>query len=236
MRMNFRFFNERALIVSSMLALLILLGCSDDDDDSDPVAVAYVSIFHASPDAPDLDVVLDKQAIFNEPLEYSDYTGYRQFYTGNRKLEFNAYNANNVLADTTYNFQAGKAYSVFVINEVDELSTLIVEDSTEQPATGKVWIRFIHLSPDGPAVDFTLGEDDEFTATNRQYKQTSDFTELNAANYPMVMTATASNETLVTVPDTEFKSGGVYTIIARGFADPPAGNTHGLSIQIIRNQ
>lgn len=212
-----------------------MTSCLDDDDAVDPAPVAYVSIFHASPNAPDLDVVLDNKLLFNQAMEYTDYFGYLRFYTGNREMEISEHNASNVLADTTYNFQPDKAYSVFLIDEVEELSTLIVEDSIEAPAADKVWIRFVHLSPDAPAVDFSV-ENSTASFTNRSFKQASAFTELNADDYSMILTATANDEALVSVPETELESGGVYTVIARGFVAPPAGNSNGLSIQVIRNQ
>lgn len=236
MKVNFEVLNKLVGILSGMVVMLSLTSCLDDEDGVEPVPVAYVSIFHASPDAPDLDVVLDGRHLFNQPLEYTDYTSYLRFYTGNREIEFNSFNASNVLADTTYNFQASEAYSVFVINDVADLSTLIVEDNADTPATGKALVRFIQLSPDAPAVDFSVGEDNTPLFTNQQFKQATDFTEVTADTYSLAVKAAGGSDALVSVPEAELKSGGIYTVIVRGFTNPPSGNSNGLSIQIIQNQ
>jgi len=233
MKVNFGLLNKLIGILGSMVVMLSLTSCFDDE--GEPTPVAYVSIFHASPDAPDLDVVLDNQPIFNQPLEYTDYTGYRQFFTGNRSLAFNPFNANNVLLDTTYNFQPNKAYSVFVAGEVDDLSALIVEDQADEPAEGNALVRLIHLSPDAPAVDFIVGDEDTPLFSDQAFKEATDFTEVAADTYELTVTAVDGSEALVSVPDAELEEGDIYTIIVRGFADPPAGNTNDLSIQIVQH-
>ncbi|WP_277478789.1 DUF4397 domain-containing protein [Catalinimonas alkaloidigena] len=234
--MNSNVFHKFVGMLSYLAAPLILSGCLEDDS-VEPTPIAYVSIYGASPDAPDLDVVLDNKLLFNQPLEYTDYTGYLQFYTGNRRLEFSEYNASTVFMDTTFNFQADKAYSVFVTDEVDELTTLIVEDSTSTPAEGKAWIRFVHLSPDAPVVDFLIeGENSTESFTNQSFEEASTFTEVDADTYSMLLTATGNDEELVAVPETDLESERVYTVVVRGYADPPAGNSNALSIQVVRNQ
>ncbi len=234
MKLNFDVFRKSAGMLSSMVFVLCMTSCLEDD--SDPVPVAYVSIFHASPDAPDLDVVLDDRQLFNEPLEYTDYSRYLQFYTGNRDLEFTPYDASNVLADTSYNFQAGKVYSVFVTNQVANLSTLIVEDEIDSLDEDKAWVRFIHLSPDTPALDFTIGEEDTPLFANRLFRQATDFTEVTPDTYDLSVKAAGDDDALVTESDEEFEAGGIYTVLIQGFTDTPTGNSNDLSIQIIQNQ
>lgn len=235
MKVNVEAMRKIAGIVCYMFVLLSLSSCLDDEN-IDPVPVALVSFFHASPNAPDLDVLLDDQRLFNQPLKYTDYFSYRRFYTGNRDLSFNAHNASNVLTDTSYNFQADKAYSVFVINELDALSTLIVQDSVDTLNEGKAWIRMIHLSPDGPAVNLTVGDASTPTFANQQYRQAAGFIEVDADDYTMRLTAATGGAVLATVPETELRSRGIYTVVVRGFVTPPAGNTNGLSVQIVQNQ
>jgi hypothetical protein len=232
MKVNFGLLNKLTGILGSMAVMLFLTGCLDDEE---PTPVAYVSIFHASPDAPDLDVVVDGRLAFNQPLEYTDYTSYNQFFTGNRELEFSPYNANNVLLDTTYNFEANKAYSFFVAGEEANLSALIVEDVADEPAEGNALVRLVHLSPDAPAVDFIVGDADTPLFSDQTFKEITDFTEVTADTYELAITAVGGSEALVSVPDAELDEGDIYTIIVRGFVTPPAGNTNDLSIQIVEH-
>lgn len=233
MKVNFELLNKLVVILGSMAIMLSLTSCLDDE--GEPTPVAFVSIFHASPDAPDLDVVLDGQLLFDQALEYTDYSIYRQFFTGNRELEFSPYNANNVLLDTAYNFQADKAYSVFVAGEEDNLSALIVEDQADEPAEGNALVRLVQLSPDAPAVDFIVGEEDTPLFSDQAFKEVTDFTEVAADTYALAVTEVDGSEALVSVSDAELEEGDIYTVIVRGFVNPPSGNTNDLSIQIIQH-
>lgn len=234
--MNIKFLNWNKFIgLFSIVALFSLTSCLDDND-VEPVSVAYVSIYHFSPDAPDIDVELDDRLIFNQALEYTDFSSYLRFYPGNRELTFTPYNANNILVDTTYEFMAEKAYSVFVSGENANLSTLILEDKIETPATGKALVRFIQLAPDAAAVDLFLNEETSPLVADRAFMESSEFQSLDANKYDLNVKAVSGTETLVSVDQTEFKEGGVYSIIMRGFENAPSGNNNDLSIQIVRNQ
>ncbi|MDQ2657990.1 MAG: DUF4397 domain-containing protein, partial [Bacteroidota bacterium] len=143
------------------MALLVLLSsCMDDDDGlvTEPVEVAYVSIYNAAPDAPDLDIIVDGRVINRNPFDYTSYSGYLNFFTGSRDIKFTAVNANNALVDTTFNLENGKAYSLFAVNVVPDVEALLVVDSTAAPASGKAMVRFVNLSPDALAFDVSAAE------------------------------------------------------------------------------
>ena len=214
---------------------LPLAGCMDDEGEMvEPVAQAYVSIYNASPNAPQLDVSVDNRQIFNQPLNYTDYTRYLNFYTGDRALKISSFNANSVLVDTTVNFQADKAYSMFIADDVADLSAVVVEDNAETPAPGKALVRLVHLSPDAQAVDVTE-ENGTTLFTNQLFKQASAFKEVDADTYNLMLNTAGDTGEGLSVPDATFRSQGIYTLIVRGFATPPAGNTNTLSVQIVSN-
>src|SRR5215216_3737284 len=106
-------------VIAGMVACVALVGatgCKDDNDpQAEPAPVAFVSLYHASPDAPDLSVIVDNEQVNTYPLDYSEYTGYLRFFTGDRRLQFGPFGASNVVIDTTVNLVAGNLYSVFVV-------------------------------------------------------------------------------------------------------------------------
>ena len=85
--------------------VLLLASCSLDDDRNatDPIPVAYVSIYHASPNAPELDIYVDERPV--NRLEFTDYTGYLNFYTGDRHFKVNPFNASRVSLSKTLSFR-----------------------------------------------------------------------------------------------------------------------------------
>jgi hypothetical protein len=226
------FIRRRALMVLCCAAVMIFLsGCLDDNDRVDPVPLGYVSIYHAAPDAPALDIVVDDRRVNAQPFGYSDYSGYLNFYTGSRKLKFSSVNAANPLVDTVFDVAEGKAYSIFVINRLANIETLVVQDSAATPASGKAMVRFVNLSPDAPAIDVASTDGSLFT--NTSFKQATAFRELDAKTYSFDVKSAASGEVLLTAKDVVVRPGGFYTIVTRGFAAPPAGNTNVLSVEVL---
>ena len=212
--------------------VLFMASCLDDDDSQNQVTpVAYVSIYHASPNAPELDVIVDDRQV--NRLDFTDYTGYLNFYTGERNFRINPFNASNSLIDTTITFTDGAFYSVFIVNNLPNVETLAVRDSSDAPAEGKAKIRFINLSPDAGALDVTDGDSSLFQT--REFKKPSHFIEVDAASSSFVLQKAGSSDELVTVSDINLRPGRFYTIIARGFANPPSGNTNELSVEVIEN-
>jgi len=223
-------------IFLSMALLVLLVSCMNDDDDlvSEPVEVAYVSIYHASPDAPDLDIIVDGRVINQNPFDYTSYSGYLNFYTGDRSIKFNAANANNALIDTTFNFVTGRVYSLFAIDRFPDIEALLVEDSAATPAEGKAMIRFVHVAPDAPAFDIAVADQAGAPLfAGKSFKQSTNFQEIDASTYTFQVRNAGGTDVVLSAEDVDIQPGRYYTIITRGFASPPQGNTHVLSVEVL---
>lgn len=221
------------MTVCFAVLLLVMVSCLDDDPQNESIAVAYVSIYHASPNAPELDVIVDDRQV--NRLDFTDYTGYLNFYTGERHLKINPFNASNSLIDTTITLADGAFYSVFIVNNLPNVEALTVRDSTNAPSEGKAKVRFINLSPDAGSLEISSNDEGSSLFGPREFKQPSHFVEVDAASSSFVLSSAGSNDELVTVSDVELRSGRFYTIIARGFTNPPAGNNNELSLEVITN-
>jgi hypothetical protein len=235
--MNKNFFRISRSRLSSILCcaalVLVLASCLDDDDrDNQVLPVAYVSIYHESPNAPELDVFVDGRPV--NRLEFTDYTGYLNFYTGDRNFKINPFNASNTLVDTVYNFVDGGFYSLFIVNNVSNAETLIVRDSASAPSDGKAKVRFINLSPDAPALD-VVGGDSTALFSAQVFKSPSDFVEITPDVDSFAAKASGTTDALVSAKDLSLFPGRFYTIIVRGFANPPSGNNNALSIEVIKH-
>lgn len=226
------FFKRRTVTGLCCAALIVFLSsCLDDDNTTEPIPLGYVSIYHAAPDAPPLDIMVDDRRVNTQPFGYSDYSGYLNFYTGSRKVKFSSVNAANPLIDTVFDVAEGKAYSIFVINRLANIETLVVQDSAGAPAAGKAMVRFVQLSPDAPAIDVADANGTLFT--NTSFKQATAFTEVDAKTYSFDVKSAADEQVLVTAKDVVIQAGGFYTIVTRGFKAPPSGNTNVFSVEVL---
>lgn len=226
------FFSRFRAVFFSLAFMVLLVSCMNDEDGlaTEPVEVAYVSIYHASPDAPDFDIVVDGRVINNSPFEFSDYSGYLNFYTGNRNIRFNSLNASNALIDTTFNLEEGRAYSLFAINRLSDIEALLVVDSAAAPAQGKSMVRFVHLSPDAPAFGVSLQGHQGQLFGSMSFKQASEFREVDAKTYTFNITG---GDVVLSTEEVTLHPGMFYTVVVRGFANPPQGNPHILSVEVL---
>ncbi len=226
-------------VMAGMLAcfaLVGMVGCNDDDGPQvDPTPVAFVSLYHASPDAPDLSIVVDDQQINTYPLDYSEFTGYLRFRTGDRNLKFGPFGASNIVIDTTVTFTEGSVYSVFVVDDYNDARVLVLNDNSENPADGKAKIRFLNLSPDSEEISLLANGESGALFSGQAFSETSDFTEVNAGAYNFQVTSTGGGDNVLSIPDINLRPGWFYTIVVRGYENPPGGNTNVISAEVIVN-
>lgn len=226
------------LLLGSVLMISVISGCDDLDDDPIPLPdIAYVGLYHASPDAPSLDIVMEQGRINYYPLRYSEYTDYLNFYAGERTMRVSPVNASNVVLDTTFTFETGAAYTLFYVNEYDNMQALLVEDEEVSLAASEAAVRFIHLSPDSPEVNVnrSMGDASSVLVDGSGYLDVTDFTVVESGVQSFRVNLSDSGEEVLYIPDVNLVPGGVYTIVARGFSSPPSGNENDLSANILIN-
>ncbi|RAW00131.1 DUF4397 domain-containing protein [Pseudochryseolinea flava] len=213
-----------------------LAACSDfvDDNDNTPYpSPAQVSFYNASPSAPQVTVTVDEKSFLNAPLDYTHFSGYLNFYTGNRHFKFK--NGSNTLVDTTLLLKNNTTYSVFVINHNENIETVVTTDTANVPNAGKAMVRFMQLSPDVDQIDVAFEGDAENTFAALDYKEGSVFKEVTARKLKVVMKNADTDDEVLTSGEITLQPGRYYTIISRGYKTPPQGNTNTLSVQVVAN-
>lgn len=230
-------FKNKYAGILGLLMLLFVVAC-DYDDDGDVVEVdpiAYVSLYQASPDAPPLNIMVDSRIINTHTFDYTDYTGYLRFFTGERSLSFGPTGASNIVLDTMVTFEEEEVYSVFLAGEYPNIEALVFNDGADGPSSGNAMVRVINLSPDVSDIDLSSEGETDAIFDDQGYKEASEFTELSAERYDFEVRNAAGDEVLLSVPNINLVPGYFYTIVVRGYQTPPSGNNNDLSAQIIVN-
>jgi hypothetical protein len=220
-----------ALLVLSLFTTVTFTACDDDDENA---STAQVQVVHASPDAPGVDVLVDNNKVNSSALVYPNNTAYLDVEAGKRNLKVNATGTATSVINGDVTFEADKNYSVFAINRLASIEPLILTDDLTAPAAGKAHVRFVHLSPDAPAVDITTNTG-AVVFGNRAFKSATAFTPLDAATYNLQVRVAGTTTVALELPNIQLQAGKIYTVFARGFLAPPAGNTNTLGAQIIVN-
>ncbi len=242
-----RFNSGLRLFVVAALIPFSFIACKKDDD-STP-AKSNLTVVHASPNAQGVDVYVgDTKAnvstlsYSNSPTATSNVTSF-ELNAGTQKLKVTPAGNTAPLIELSQNLEGNKDYSLFVINSstnpgISTIKSLFLTDDFKAPAAGKGKVRFIHLSPDGPAVDITAvnGSVSNRIFENKAYESASDFIELDANTYNLEVRKAGTADKVTTLPPLPLMAGKIYTIIAKGFVQPPSGNSNTLNVQIIEHQ
>lgn len=172
---------KKILLLLSVLAVSLSSCLKESGRDTGSI-VSALTVIHASPNSPEFEFILDNQRV--QTFTYADRRiDYFAAFSGARVAKvFEANKFDNVLHQATLNLQSGKYYSVFIAGKKDSLSSLVLEDNLNRPAAGKAKIRFVHLSPDAPSLDFDLSADLSL-ASNIAFKGSTDFFEVDAGTY-----------------------------------------------------
>jgi hypothetical protein len=170
----------------------------------------------------------------NAALTYPNNTGYLTVSPGTRNVKVNAAGTSTTVINGNLDLESGRSYSVFAINTLSNIEPLILEDDLTSPASGRAHVRFLHLSPDAPAVDIAV-QNGPTLFSNRAFKSATAFTPVDAGTYTLEVRLAGTSTTVLTVPNVMLESGAIYTVFAQGFASPPAGNTNTLGAGAIRN-
>jgi hypothetical protein len=208
-------------------------SCSDDDDMvTPPVAKSKVLVTHASPDAPGVDLLVDN-AVAGTNLVFPNSTGYLEVNSGTRNIKVNVTGTSTIALEANLNLVTDKNYSVFAVNNVAVIEAVVLEDNLTSPASGKAHIRFIHLSPDAPAVDITL-TDGTVVFGDYVFKEASSFTPLNAGTYNLQVRLAGTSTVVLDLPGIALSSGKIYTVFAKGLVG--GFGSQALGAQIIVNK
>jgi len=231
----------RKFLLLPVIALTVIsfTSCSDDEENNmvtPPAAKSKISVVHASPNAPKVDILLDDA--FVDTLSFPRNTAYLEINAGTRNVKVRATGTTIVPINANLTFEADKNYSIFAIDSLSKISALVTTDDLTTPASGKAHVRFIHLSPDAPAVNviangtITLFSNRSFNKTILATEQA--FTPVDAATYNLEVRTVSGNALALSVPGVVLTAGKIYTIFARGFLGGTGAQA--LGAQIIVNK
>ncbi|SIQ57931.1 DUF4397 domain-containing protein [Pontibacter lucknowensis] len=223
------------IMMLAVLPAMVLTSCDDDDDDMTVIENANVLVVHASPDAPGVDLLVDDEKVNSAALTYPNNTGYLEVPAGRRNIKVNAAGTNTSVINANLDLERNMNYSVFAINTLSNIEPLVLMDDLSAPASGNAHVRFVHLSPDAPAVDIAVTGGPVLFSSS-EFKDATPFTPVPTGSYDLEVRLAGTETVVLAVPNVQLASGRIYTVFARGFVSPPADNTNSLGAEIITNR
>ena len=202
-----------------LAASAMTAACSDDDDNTGPDGEARVRVVHASPDAPDVDVLVDNAEVLGD-VPYLAASDYLDAPSGDRNLKVNAAGTASTVIDADVNLVDGTDYTVIASGLVAAIEPIVLEDDNTAPAAGNARVRAIHGAPSAPAVDIYVtapGADiaaETPALANVSFGDVADYLEAPAGEYQVRVTPAGTKTVAIDSGTLTLASGQVRTAIA----------------------
>ncbi len=211
-------------------AMLLMTSCKKEEDKT----YANVLVTHASPNAPGVDLLVDGSKQNSAALAYPNNTGYLQVESGTRNIKVNVAGTSTTVIEANLDLAKDQSYSVFAVDSVSKISAVVLADDLTAPAAGKAHVRFVHLSPNAPAVDVAVAGGGAVVFGNKAFKEYTAFTPLDAGSYNLEVRVAGTSTVALTLPTITLESGKIYTVFAKGFLG--GSGSEALGAEIIVNK
>jgi hypothetical protein len=212
-------------------ALVLVSSCKKDDPAIDH---AQVLVTHSSPNAPGVDLLVDNSKQNSSALTYPNNTGYLQLATGTRNIKVNVTGTSTTVIEANLPLVKDMNYSIFAVDSVSKISALVLSDDLTAPATGKAHVRFVHLSPNAPAVDVAVASSGAVVFGNKAFKEYTAFTPLDAGTYNLDVRVAGTSTVALVLPPLTLEAGKIYTVFAKGFLN--GSGDQALGAEVIVNK
>lgn len=176
---------------------------------------SYIRVFHASPNSPAVDVYANDDLIV-EDLSYENISPYMPVPAANYNIK--VYPA-GTMTDPVINMDvyipSNIVFNVAAIGALPDISLYPIPEPSVAQDSGNACVRFVHLSPNAPAVDIKL-DDGTMVFDNVAYKGITNYACIPAETYTFTVSPAGSTDVVLTVPDVKVAANIYYTIYAIG--------------------
>jgi hypothetical protein len=177
---------------------------------------ARVRAVHASPDAPAVDILVnDGVAFANAP--FKGITDYATLDSGTYNIKVVPTGATEPVVIEADLALEGNDYTIVALGKLADIEPLVLIDNNSAPAAGKAHVRFVHASPDAPAVDIAV-KGGPVLFSNIAFKEIGDYLPVDAGTYDLEVRLAGTETVALDVPGLALQAGTVYTVFAMGLA------------------
>src|SRR5688572_19378109 len=203
------------LCVAFVLALLSPPVTPIMAQDGNAEADATLRVMHASPGAPEVDVLLDGQTLL-QGLAYGTASSYATLTAEEHRLQIvpTGQTADAAVVDETIDAAPGQAYLLAVFGLLNEIGGAVYEVDLSEIEPGNARVRLINFSPDAGDIDLLETGGDEWFG-NVALGESSDYRDLAPGTYSADVRGD-DDRVLETLADLTFEETRVYDVVVLG--------------------
>lgn len=214
-------------LAAVLLGLFIAFGLTACGGDDTPLVFnSSLRVMHASPNAPNVDVLVDNKVVLTN-VPYSAVSSYLTVTAAAHEIKVNATGTSTTVIDVTPTLAKGAAYTVLAVGFLNSIQALIATDDLTAPSSGNAKLRVIHAAPDAGNVDVLVN--DKVVLSNVPFQAISQYLTVPAGTYDIKVNATGTSTTAIEASAT-VASGGIYTAVAIGSVATASTNPLALKI------
>ncbi|TYR76561.1 DUF4397 domain-containing protein [Rossellomorea vietnamensis] len=175
---------------------------------------AQVRVLHAVPDAPNVDIYVNGNLVLSD-IAFKDITGFMPLPAGKYHIDiYPAGTSVSTVISKKVTVEAGSIYTLAAVGQGNKLQLLPYVTDPFVPH-GETKVRFIHLSPDAPAVDIAVAKGDVIFP-KVSFKQATDYLGLTPMTVNLEVRAAGTKDAVLSVPNVSLQPNQSYTIFAVG--------------------
>jgi hypothetical protein len=204
------------LIALALVAGLLPLKAStvmaqDDTAEAD----ATLRVVHASPGAPEVDVLLDGQTLL-QGVAYGTASSYSTMTPEAHRVQIvpTGQTADAAVVDETIDAAPGQAYVVAVFGLLNDIGGAVYDVDLSEIEPGNARVRLLNFSPDAGAIDLLETGGDEWFG-DVDLGEASDYRDIAPATYSADVRGD-EDRVLLTVSELPFEETRVYDVVVLG--------------------
>lgn len=180
---------------------------------------ACISVVHASPDAPNVDIYVDG-ALAISNVGFGWWTDWVALPAGDHQIQVTATGAavDTSVIDATLNLQAGVAYQVAATGFLSAITPQVYEIDLSNMPADSARVQVMHTVPDAPAVDIALTDGDVLVA-GLEFPMASGNLDVPAGSYDLEVRIGGTMDIALPLPGVELSANTLYQVYAIGSAE-----------------
>jgi hypothetical protein len=200
-----------AILGLSLLALATVVTAQAQEQ------TARLRVIHASPNAQDVDVLIDGDVAFSS-ISFNEFTDYSALPAGSGNVTIVPTGADEpILAELPVELQAEQDYTLVVAGKPPLIEPLLLNDNNTLPSASQARLRFIHVSPNVPEVDLVQSGGSTLFS-NIPFKNTGTYISVSSGTYNLEAQIAGTGVAALVAPEMVLEGGNVYTIFLTGSA------------------
>lgn len=180
---------------------------------------ARVRVVHASPDAPAVDVLVEGAPAFLG-VAFGEITDYAKLPAGLYDVQVVPAGATSpavidLTGSNAVNLFYNRSYTAVALNTLAKIEPLLLEDDARPSPIPFARVRFVHASPDAPAVDIAV-KNGPVLFHSIPFKGVGNYVEVPSGTYDLEVRPAGTSVVALALSGVKLEGGTTYSVFATG--------------------